>query len=105
MNISKFLFAVSLFVIVSCSSDDDKDTTEQQQIGETNGYQYVDLGLSVKWATCNVGATSPYDTGNLYAWGEVSPKEEYLSTNLNTGQTKGISPNIARTVTLVRLMD
>ena len=81
MNILKFLFAVSLFVIVSCSSDDDKDITEQQQIGETNGYQYVDLGLSVKWATCNVGATSPYDTGNLYAWGEVSPKEEYLSTN------------------------
>lgn len=81
MNILKFLFAVSLFVIVSCSSDDDKDITEQQQIGETNGYQYVDLGLSVKWAICNVGATSPHDTGNLYAWGEVSPKEEYLLAN------------------------
>lgn len=79
-NVLKFLFIVSMFTIASCSSDDDKDVTEQQ-IGETNGYQYVDLGLSVKWATCNVGATSPHDTGNLYAWGEVSPKEEYLSTN------------------------
>lgn len=81
MKLSKFLIAVSMFTIASCSSDDDKDVMGQQQIGETNGYQYVDLGLSVKWATCNVGATSPHETGNLYAWGEVSPKEEYLSTN------------------------
>ncbi|WP_346990410.1 hypothetical protein [Bacteroides caccae] len=81
MKVLKFLFIVSMFIIASCSSDDDNDITEQQQIGDTNGYQYVDLGLSVKWATCNVGATSPYDTGNLYAWGEVSPKEEYLLTN------------------------
>lgn len=69
MKLSKFLLTVSLFTIASCSSDDDKDVTCQQQIGETNGYQYVDLGLSVKWATCNVGATSPHETGNLYAWG------------------------------------
>lgn len=81
MNVSKFFLAVSLFTIASCSSDDDKDVTGQQQIVESNGYQYVDLGLSVKWATCNVGATSPHETGNLYAWGEVSPKDEYLSTN------------------------
>lgn len=74
MNVSKFLLAVSLFTIASCSSDDDKDVTGQQQIGETNGYQYVDLGLSVKWATCNVGATSPHETGNLYAWGSVTQR-------------------------------
>lgn len=36
----------------------------------------VDLGLSVKWATCNVGASSPTDYGGLYAWGEVEEKEE-----------------------------
>ncbi len=35
---------------------------------------YVDLGLSVKWATCNVGATSPEEYGNYYAWGETEPK-------------------------------
>lgn len=39
--------------------------------------QYVDLGLSVKWATCNLGATSPEQAGDLFAWGEITPKEEY----------------------------
>ena len=34
---------------------------------------YVDLGLSVKWATCNLGAEHPYDYGDYYAWGETAP--------------------------------
>lgn len=44
-----------------------------------NGYEYVDLGLpsGVKWATMNVGATSPEEKGNYYAWGELQPKTEY----------------------------
>lgn len=40
-------------------------------------HEYVDLGLSVKWATCNVGADKPEDAGDHYAWGEVEPKDEY----------------------------
>ena len=42
-----------------------------------NGHEYVDLGLSVKWATCNVGAQKPEDYGNYYAWGEIRPKNIY----------------------------
>lgn len=38
---------------------------------------YVDLGLSVKWAKCNLGATKPEGLGNCYAWGEINPKEKY----------------------------
>ncbi len=49
--------------------------------GSINGYDYVDLGLSVNWATCNVGATSPSGYGNYYAWGETSPKSEYTVGN------------------------
>ena len=41
-----------------------------------NGYEFVDLGLSVKWATCNVGATKPEDFGDYYAWGETEPYYE-----------------------------
>ena len=41
------------------------------------GYEYVDLGLSVKWATCNVGATTPEEYGDYFAWGETQPKENY----------------------------
>ena len=41
-------------------------------------YEYVDLGLSVNWATHNVGASRfVEDYGNLYAWGETEPKSEY----------------------------
>ncbi len=49
-----------------------------------NGHEYVDLGLSVKWATCNVGATSPGGYGSYYAWGEIITKSEYNSSNCPT---------------------
>lgn len=42
-------------------------------------HDYVDLGLSVKWATCNVGARYPEDYGEYYAWGETEPKGKYDS--------------------------
>ena len=44
-----------------------------------NGHEYVDLGLpsGLKWATCNVGATSPEDYGDHYAWGEIETKKFY----------------------------
>lgn len=45
--------------------------------GNVNGYDYVDLGLSVKWATCNVGATTAFDYGYYFAWGETSAKSTY----------------------------
>ncbi|MBQ0088313.1 MAG: hypothetical protein KBT27_03145, partial [Prevotellaceae bacterium] len=38
---------------------------------------YVDLGLSVLWATCNVGATSPEQVGDHFAWGETETKGEF----------------------------
>ncbi|MCQ2059917.1 MAG: Ig-like domain-containing protein [Bacteroidaceae bacterium] len=40
--------------------------------GQENGYGYVDLGLSVKWATCNVGANKPEEYGSYFAWGETA---------------------------------
>ena len=41
------------------------------------GYEYVDLGLNVKWATMNVGANAPEDYGDYFAWGETTPKSYY----------------------------
>ena len=43
----------------------------------TGEHEYVDLGLSVKWATCNVGANKPEDYGDYFAWGETEPKRTY----------------------------
>lgn len=37
----------------------------------------VDLGLSVKWATCNIGANSSEEYGGYYAWGETEEKSDY----------------------------
>lgn len=54
--------------------------------GKINGHDYVDLGLpsGLKWATCNVGASSPQDYGNYYAWAETKPKSFYSDSNCNT---------------------
>ena len=45
--------------------------------GVENSHEWIDLGLSVKWATCNVGADTPEEYGDYFAWGETSPKTTY----------------------------
>ena len=44
-------------------------------------HEAVDLGLSVKWATCNVGANYPYHSGDFYSWGETEAKQFYSWEN------------------------
>lgn len=56
---------------------------QRETTGYENGHEWVDLGLSVKWATCNVGASSPSDIGGYYAWGE----------NHSTKNENGYNPN------------
>ena len=46
-----------------------------------NTLEYVDLGLSVKWATNNLGATNDDIAGDFYAWGETSSKETFTTSN------------------------
>ena len=45
--------------------------------------EYVDLGLpsGTLWATRNIGANSPEESGDYFAWGETEPKEEYYMSN------------------------
>lgn len=56
----------------------------KQTRGNHNGHEWVDLGLSVKWATCNIGADSPEDYGDYFVWGETRPKSEYTDANCKT---------------------
>ena len=44
-------------------------------------HAYVDLGLSVLWATTNLGATQPEEYGDYFAWGETEPKDSYTRDN------------------------
>ncbi len=68
------------------NSQSSSSATVSDPTGYIKGHSYVDLGLSVKWATCNVGASSPSGYGNYYAWGETKPKETYTYKNNLTNQ-------------------
>ena len=48
-------------------------------ITETSSHDWVDLGLpsGTLWATCNIGAHSPEEYGDYFAWGETKPKSDY----------------------------
>lgn len=62
-----------------------------------DGHEYVDLGLGVKWATCNLGANRPEEFGDYYAWGETRPyykdghayDSPMAATNFRVGKTSG----------------
>lgn len=65
--------------------------------GTINGHKYVDLGLSVKWATCNIGASTPTDYGDYFAWGEAYTKSIYTDENCRRvfkGETTNIAGNV-----------
>lgn len=60
--------------------DNDAMITVPSQ-GETNGHQWVDLGLpsGIKWGTCNIGAPTSEEFGETYAWAEVTPASDKTS--------------------------
>lgn len=43
--------------------------------GALSTEQWIDLGLSVKWASRNIGANSPTESGSLFGWAETEPRE------------------------------
>ena len=81
----KRIYFIMLMIAAMMMSCNPKDEDENQGgngnnggsncYGEIAGHGYVDLGLpsGLKWATCNVGASSPEDYGDYFAWGETSP--------------------------------
>ncbi|MBQ2300161.1 MAG: Ig-like domain-containing protein, partial [Bacteroidaceae bacterium] len=71
---------------ITCSATDGSGVKTECQVtvlngnsGTLDGHVYVDLGLpsGTLWATCNVGANSPEEYGDYYAWGETKPKTTY----------------------------
>ncbi len=60
-------------------ADEPQPPSPSKPDGVIGGYEYVDLGLpsGTLWATYNVGATSPYEKGQYFAWGEVEPREDF----------------------------
>lgn len=56
-------------------------------------HDYIEIA-GLAWATCNVGASSPSDNGNYYAWSEISTKSNYTKGTY-TGITPAAGTNIA----------
>ncbi len=48
-----------------------------------NGHEFVDLGLpsGLLWARTNVGAATPYEDGEYFAWGETEAKTKFTEDN------------------------
>ncbi len=76
-------------------SDASKDNEKTERIQSGKGTpnvecEFIDLGLSVLWATCNLGAKKPEKFGNYYAWGEVMTKKKFSIFNYTAvNYTKG----------------
>lgn len=58
-----------------------RENKHEMYTGYYNNHSYVDLGLGVKWACCNIGAKNMEDYGDLFAWGETAAKKEYTYEN------------------------
>lgn len=59
------------------SNVDHVDFSEKAPDPTVSAGAVVDLGLSVYWCSCNVGAESPEEYGDYFAWGETKPKSQY----------------------------
>jgi len=108
LMVSKRLLPICVTLVACmlfCTSCNDDEPEPSSKIN-SNGYAYVDLGLSVKWAACNVGASTPEDPGDLFSWGESIPKElykrdnykfydnEYKLTKYCTSNSKGVNDGL-----------
>ena len=93
---------------VAIESDKITDWTDEDgNIGDANEEVFkmtaVDLGLSVKWAFCNLGAKTELERGDLYKWGEISPaqgnntKENYAYYDVTTDTYQDLGDDISGT--------
>ncbi len=72
--------AVMTICLVACNKEDwNIEPADRDYATLNNGHSYVDLGLSVKWAFCNIGATDPWETGDFFAWGETKSKDTFTT--------------------------
>lgn len=75
------IILIAFFATVGIAEHIDEKKKEKEEYRRTHpemtitrieNRRAVDLGLSVKWATCNIGANQPTEEGNKYGWGDSS---------------------------------
>ena len=72
----------------SCGGDSDPEIVDNDNPATNvpttiNGHKFVDLGLpsGTLWAETNIGASTPYEDGDYFAWGETKSKSSYTESN------------------------
>lgn len=72
---------------------DNSDFIANYEYDPSSGRNSVDLGLSVKWATCNLGANSPEQEGDHFMWGETFPRT-YFGNMIDDTNTYTDNPSV-----------
>ena len=75
--VSGFVTAVGEGTAIIAAAVAGSTATCTVTVKSTSKYEAVDLSLSVRWATMNIGASAPEDYGDYFAWGETEPKVIY----------------------------
>lgn len=77
------------------SADEPQPPAPSEPDGVIGGHEYVDLGLpsGTLWAAYNVGATSPYEKGRYFAWGETEPREDFSWESYKFFKGYEVDPN------------
>lgn len=72
-------YTIAAFLFMGCSDGVNINKADIEPDGVVGQHEYIDLGLpeGTLWATCNVGASKPEETGDYFAWGETKPKKIY----------------------------
>ena len=87
------MFAVPMFgqtFAIAVYEDCDKNGAIKSSTGGiAEGHEYVDLGLSVYWATTNIGASAPEGKGNYYSWGVTYTQTYYDRGHYPHGYVNG----------------
>lgn len=75
------IVGAGLYMILGTDESDKEGKSASAAVSSVaeakSGIEAVDLGLSVRWASCNVGADTPEEYGDYYAWGECEVKDSY----------------------------
>ena len=86
-----YLSLAALMVLaVSCKKDGPK--IKYGVDGVTSLPEAIDLGLSVKWASFNLGASKPEEYGDYYAWGELERKSDYFESTYTFNDNPDVLP-------------
>ena len=65
-----------------CSCQKSPNSSNSEEDIKIDSHDYIEIG-GTKWATCNIGATNPWDTGLYFQWGDT---QGYTASQVGDGE-------------------